>query len=488
MHDYVSCMLYYFIVASFVIDGEIKENCKDKHGGQAPERVLASREENLKDHLIGIFFRLTWDDTAPEMQLLKIQHLWRKMEQVGCAVNPAKVVKQVHKMIISSVIEFFTSEARDDLTMVIQTRRAVHYIIDFDAFIDRTLQYWKGEVYGRIPRGFRVGRQEPYERENFAKRMKRASIIPPKRNVRVASSEEIESNNYGPNNGNGNGGNMDGFVQNLVDALRNLTGTGGPLAAEEWIRELERIFNYLGCPDAQKVTCAAFQFTEDAGHWWEPVTLSINEEQQRNLTWTAFKKLVLGNYFPKAFRKQKEKELMNLEQGDMIILEYEQKFNQLARYDPHLVDTDKKKAWRFEDGLRAEIGAHISALNLTTFSEIVQRARAVSTRLNLGKLAPRPSNNGGKRHWDDRGNPNKGKGFQPEKKPRNDGENKPGATVEKPLCPTCQRRHFGKCRLAEEGCYRCHQVGHKAVNCPQNRNFNNNNNNRRGNTPAFAMN
>ncbi|KAH6815254.1 hypothetical protein C2S51_020074 [Perilla frutescens var. frutescens] len=123
----------------------------------------------------------------------------------------------------------------------------------------------------------------------------------------------------------------------------------------------------------------------------------MSPEQRDNLTWTIFKKMVMDNYFPKVFRKQKEKELMNIEQGSMTILEYEQKFNQLARYAPHLVDTDEKKAWRFEDGLRPEIGAHLSALNLSTYSEIVQRARTVSIRLNLDKSASKFPNNGRKR-------------------------------------------------------------------------------------------
>ncbi|XP_057803361.1 uncharacterized protein LOC131018663 [Salvia miltiorrhiza] len=130
-----------------------------------------------------------------------------------------------------------------------------------------------------------------------------------------------------------------------------LRGNEGPLGTEESMLQMERIFNYMRCRDDLKVTCVAFQLTDDAGHWWESETAALTEEQMRAITWRTFKEKVMGKYFPRTFRKQKDIELMNLEQGNMTVLEYERKFTQLGRFAPHLVDTDEKKAWRFENGL-----------------------------------------------------------------------------------------------------------------------------------------
>ncbi|XP_057808412.1 uncharacterized protein LOC131022884 [Salvia miltiorrhiza] len=256
-----------------------------------------------------------------------------------------------------------------------------------------------------------------------------------------------------------------------------LKGNEGPLGTEEWIRQMECIFNYMRCRDDSKVTCAAFQLIDDAGHWWESETAALTEEQVRAISWRTFKERVMGKYFPKAFRKQKEIELMNLKQGNLTVLEYERKFTQLARFTPHLVDTDEKKAWRFENGLRPEIGGHLAALNITSYSEILERAQAVASRLKLDNSIARPQHTGGKRQWDDR---DKKRSNQPEKKPRSNMGDNQGFMPNKPLCPRCQRHHFGECRYGENN---------KNNNWGMNQGNNNNNNDaRRGEARVYAMN
>lgn len=240
-----------------------------------------------------------------------------------------------------------------------------------------------------------------------------------------------------------------------------LKGSEGPLATEEWIFELERIFEHLDCTDAERVSCAIFQLIEDAGHWWQTQARMMTRDRRRNLTWEAFKEMVMGKFFPRAYRKQKEMELMNLEQGTMTILDYERKFNRLSRYAPHLVDTEEKKVWRFEYGLRPEIGGILAGQGATTtFSEVVERAQAIATRLNVDNSAPR---NNGKRRLEDQGDD---ENHEPEKRPKVDDDNQATLT-RKPLCPQCQKRHNGRCYDGQNVCFYCHEEGHKSFDCPR---------------------
>ncbi|KAH6788127.1 hypothetical protein C2S52_007679 [Perilla frutescens var. hirtella] len=135
------------------------------------------------------------------------------------------------------------------------------------------------------------------------------------------------------------------------------------------------------------------------GHWWQSLARVMTAERRRNLTWAKFKNLILEKFFPRAYRKQKELELINLRQGSMTVMEYERKFNQLSRYALHLVDTEEKKASNFEYGLRSEIAGILAAQGtIATYSEVVERAQAVASRLNLENSVSRHPTNHEKRH------------------------------------------------------------------------------------------
>ncbi|XP_022856959.1 uncharacterized protein LOC111378027 [Olea europaea var. sylvestris] len=120
-------------------------------------------------------------------------------------------------------------------------------------------------------------------------------------------------------------------------------GNFEPLVVEEWIRGLERIFRRIACTNAQKVLCVEFMLIGAADHWWESVSRTRMEEQQRNLAWEQFKDEVM-----------------------------------LLRYAPHLVDTEVKKIRRFENGLRPEIGMIIMSQRFTSYREMLERAHAIS--------------------------------------------------------------------------------------------------------------
>ncbi|XP_022867946.1 uncharacterized protein LOC111387607, partial [Olea europaea var. sylvestris] len=186
-------------------------------------------------------------------------------------------------------------------------------------------------------------------------------------------------------------------------------GKADPLAAEEWIRGMERIFKHLSCTDAQKVLCAEFMLVDTAGHWWESASRTRTEAQQRALTWTQFKEEMMGKYFPQALRDRKETEFLQLRQGKTKLEEYERKFEQLSRYAPYLVDTEAKKPRRFELGLHPWIGGILASHQFTTYSRVLQTTQAISNRLEIDKTLQQGAESSGKRKWNE-SNEEKGKG------------------------------------------------------------------------------
>ncbi|XP_022843445.1 uncharacterized protein LOC111367000 [Olea europaea var. sylvestris] len=73
----------------------------------------------------------------------------------------------------------------------------------------------------------------------------------------------------------------------------------------------------------RKVLSTEFMFVGAPSHWWESVSRTRMEEQQRNLTWEQFKDEVMEKYFPQALRDFKESEFLQLRQGDMSLIDYE---------------------------------------------------------------------------------------------------------------------------------------------------------------------
>lgn len=121
-----------------------------------------------------------------------------------------------------------------------------------------------------------------------------------------------------------------------------------------------------------------FMLKKGASHWWDMTTRSLTPAKEQAITWERFKELVEEKFFPVAVRDQKEMEFLRLQQGTMTLVEYERKFEELSSFAPHLVDTEEKRARRFERGLQPYICDIVSVLELGTYREVLKRAQTIS--------------------------------------------------------------------------------------------------------------
>ncbi|XP_028083076.1 uncharacterized protein LOC114284365 [Camellia sinensis] len=131
-----------------------------------------------------------------------------------------------------------------------------------------------------------------------------------------------------------------------------------PLKAEAWILEIEKLFEVFPCSEEQKVLLATFTLQEKARMWW-----MLIRDQNTTMTSAQFKELKLGT---------------------MSVAKYEAKFTEFARYVPHMVDTDYKKARKFEGGLDVEVLDWINVLKLVKYVDVLDRA--LMTEANIATL------------------------------------------------------------------------------------------------------
>ncbi|KAG8384073.1 hypothetical protein BUALT_Bualt04G0080100 [Buddleja alternifolia] len=66
----------------------------------------------------------------------------------------------------------------------------------------------------------------------------------------------------------------------------NFYGSSDPIVAEEWVKSLDIIFDYMRIDDADKVLCVIFSLKKEARIWWEGAKLDVDME---TLTWDKFK-------------------------------------------------------------------------------------------------------------------------------------------------------------------------------------------------------
>ena len=264
-------------------------------------------------------------------------------------------------------------------------------------------------------------------------------------------------------------------------------GTSDPVVAQAWLKEMEKAFDLVGVEDDQKCKFASYYLKSEANYWWESVEPL---EEVEGLTWDRFKELFLEKYFPRYMQSQMELKFFELRQENSSVMEYERKFTELARFVPEYVNTNEKRAKRFQQGLRPWIRSKVAVFELSTYVVVVQKAMIIegeSEQYNKerdSKKRKAESHGGSSGQGSSQGQFNKRPGFQ---QGRNTGFRRPEGGQGKqgnqqqnnnqqrqqrpplPDCKTCGKKHSGVCNKANIVCFKCNQRGHYANECKNQR-------------------
>ncbi|XP_028075690.1 uncharacterized protein LOC114277928 [Camellia sinensis] len=162
--------------------------------------------------------------------------------------------------------------------------------------------------------------------------------------------------------------------------LSTFLGGIEPLKAETWLLEMEKLFEVFPSSVTQKVLLATYTLKDEAWRWWLLV-----RNNNGDMTWAHFNEIFYNKYFPQCFRDRKMLEFQELKQGRMSVAEYEAKFIELARFVAHMVDTNYKKARKFEEGLDLDIFDRVGVLKIPTYVKVLDRALMAEANLAAKK-------------------------------------------------------------------------------------------------------
>ncbi|XP_028089055.1 uncharacterized protein LOC114289502 [Camellia sinensis] len=128
-----------------------------------------------------------------------------------------------------------------------------------------------------------------------------------------------------------------------------------------------------------------------------------------------------------------------------------------------MVDTDYKKARKFEGGLNLEVFDRVGVLKLPTHVEVFDRALMAEGILATKRQALAPTT-----EWkgkQSKFNFKKGRSF-PKRQNTGSSSSSSQTSGSTPNCPDCGRKHKGLCHRASGACFRCDKTGHMIWDCP----------------------
>ncbi|VFQ93335.1 unnamed protein product [Cuscuta campestris] len=252
---------------------------------------------------------------------------------------------------------------------------------------------------------------------------------------------------------------------------------GEPQIAWDWIEQTTRVLKDLNVPLDNYPRLASQLLRNEAYEWWKRTDESAGTPKP--WTWTHFDWAFKQEYIPKRFSEEKRKEFVELEQGNMTLPEYRQKFTKLAKFAPTLVSTPTDHIEEFRTKLRPDLRSRVSVLTTVDFAEAYEIIARADSDLNAcieylkannaGPNTYHPTNSAskGKRPFQESSNSHfskKGKSMQTQSMASVDRSRK----RKYPACEHCGRNHLGECWLKQGLCLGCGKRGHFKKECPTN--------------------
>ncbi|KZV21995.1 hypothetical protein F511_41825 [Dorcoceras hygrometricum] len=159
-----------------------------------------------------------------------------------------------------------------------------------------------------------------------------------------------------------------------------LTGTESAIECENWLEDIEQLFEALEYTDERRVKLIIHQLHGIGKSWWIATKKAL-ENQGTVITWAVFRTAFYQRFFPVSYRKDKGAEFANLRQGQLNIEDYVAKFTSFLKFAPHVAMSDEAQADQFINGLNPDVFTLVNTERPNTFADALNRAKGAEAGL-----------------------------------------------------------------------------------------------------------
>nr|XP_023900366.1 uncharacterized protein LOC112012220 [Quercus suber] len=182
--------------------------------------------------------------------------------------------------------------------------------------------------------------------------------------------------NFEPDHYNHNGPRDfdDRMFKDKIDAP-TFDGCLDPWVFTDWLRQMEKFFDYYHWAENKKVRYARMKLIGRADLFWEDLEETLRRRREPPITdWLEMKNALSRNYLPSTYRSSLLEEWDRLRQGNTPVAEYIEKFMEFKRRI-QIVEEEVVTLNRFKKGLNASLLGEIITRGVTTLREAYELAR-----------------------------------------------------------------------------------------------------------------
>ena len=149
-----------------------------------------------------------------------------------------------------------------------------------------------------------------------------------------------------------------------------------PVAADDWLRDIEKALDLTTCSDEECVGIATYQLTGAARAWWDSHCASHREAY--HYTWDDFVEVFREYHISEGAMDAKADEFRELRQRGDKISDYAMRFTSLLRYAPREVNTNEREKMRcFRRGLNSRVKCQLSGQGSANLREMINKCMEI---------------------------------------------------------------------------------------------------------------